>query len=166
VTAPRRACIALGSNLGDRTGALALAREALAELPGTRVVACSGVEETEPLGGLAQPRYLNQMVLVETTLSPHAVLEALLAIERRAGRVRDGGRWASRLLDCDLVLHGSTELSDPTLTLPHPGLRDRTFWHHELEELGVANPLSPPDAPAPDPVRPGAVSPQGRSGQG
>lgn len=166
MTAPVRACIALGSNLGDRAGALDVARTGLAKLPGTRVVACSRVEETEPLGGLAQPRYLNQMVLVETTLSPHAMLEALLALERRAGRVRDGSRWASRLLDCDLVIHGSTESSDPGLTLPHPGLRDRTFWHHELKELGVTNPLAGPHAPPPNSRESGVELPQGRTGQG
>lgn len=157
MSVPVRACVALGSNLGDRVAALSLAREGVARLPGTRVVACSRIEETEPLGGLEQPWYLNQMILLETTLSPHALLEALLKIEQRAGRVREGQRWASRLLDCDLVLHGSTELSDARLTLPHPGLRDRTFWHHELEELGVTDPLTGSDAPTPVPATTGKM---------
>ncbi len=166
MTTAVRACVALGSNLGDRAEALEGARRGLARLPGTRVVACSSIEETEPLGGLDQPRYLNQMVLLETTLSPHDLLEALLEIERRAGRVRDGSRWAPRLLDCDLVLHGSAELSDRRLTVPHPGLRDRTFWHHELEELGVMNPLADTDAPTRGRVTAGRVPPRGRIGRG
>lgn len=163
---PVRACVALGSNLGDRAEALEVARRGLARLEGTRVVASSSIEETEPLGGLDQPRYLNQMVLLETTLSPHALLEALLEIERQAGRIRNGIRWAPRLLDCDLVLHGSTELSDPRLTVPHPGLRDRTFWHHELEELGVMNPLTGPDVPGSGGMAAGHALPPGRISRG
>jgi 2-amino-4-hydroxy-6-hydroxymethyldihydropteridine diphosphokinase len=83
-----RAAIALGSNLGDRAASLARAREAIARLPLTRLLAASDVEETAPLGPVAQGPYLNQMLLVETTLEPLALLDALLALEQAEGRVR------------------------------------------------------------------------------
>jgi len=71
-----RVYVALGSNLGDRQAHLAFARERLAALPGTVLLATSAVEETAPLGGRAQPPYLNQMVVLETTLPPRALLDA------------------------------------------------------------------------------------------
>jgi 2-amino-4-hydroxy-6-hydroxymethyldihydropteridine diphosphokinase len=133
--APReRAYVALGSNLGDRAGHLAAARAALAALPGTRVVAESPVEETQPLGGMAQPPYLNQMVLLETALEPRALLAACQAIERSRGRVRTE-RWGPRTLDLDIVRYGHRRIADPDLIIPHPGLSDRDFWKRELAEL-------------------------------
>jgi 2-amino-4-hydroxy-6-hydroxymethyldihydropteridine diphosphokinase len=81
VAASERAYIALGSNLGDRAEHLAAARAALAALPGTRILAASEVEETAPLAGMDQPPYLNQMVLLETSLDPRALRAACLAIE-------------------------------------------------------------------------------------
>lgn len=129
-----RAWVALGSNLGDRAGHLAAARDALASLPGTVLLAASGVEETAPLGGLPQPAYLNQMVLLETSLAPRALLAELHRIEAASGRARRE-RWASRTLDLDLVRYGDVHAADPDLTLPHPGLADRDFWRREMEEL-------------------------------
>ncbi|MEO5799059.1 MAG: 2-amino-4-hydroxy-6-hydroxymethyldihydropteridine diphosphokinase [Gemmatimonadales bacterium] len=126
-----RACIALGSNLGDRAAALSLARERLMQLPDTTLVAASEVEETSPLGGLAQPSYLNQMVLLETSCSAAAVLEACHTIEREAGRTRDTP-WCSRTLDLDLVYFGDVSCDLPDLVLPHPGLRDRNFWARQI----------------------------------
>ena len=79
--------VALGSNLGDRAAHLAAARDAIARLPGTRLVAASAVEETAPLGDAPQPPYLNQMVLLETDLDPRPLLAALQAIEHARGRV-------------------------------------------------------------------------------
>lgn len=128
------AFVALGSNLGDRAAHLAFAREALASLPGTTLVRASAVEETEPLGGMVQPPYLNQMLLLHTTMAPHQLLRAVQDIERRAGRVRTG-RWDARTLDIDLVRYGDVVLDDPELTLPHPGLDDRDFWQREIAEL-------------------------------
>ncbi len=129
-----RAYVALGSNLGDRAGHLAAARAALAALPRTRVVAESRVEETAPLGGMAQPAYLNQMVLLETALAPHALLAACQAIERSRGRVR-GERWGARTLDLDIVRYGHRRIADPDLIIPHPELSNRDFWIRELAEL-------------------------------
>jgi 2-amino-4-hydroxy-6-hydroxymethyldihydropteridine diphosphokinase len=129
-----RAYIALGSNLGDRAGHLAAARAALAALPRSRLVAHSSVEETAPLGGMDQPPYLNQMVLLETALDPRALLAACQAIERSRGRVR-GERWGARTLDLDIVRYGHRRIADPDLIIPHPGLPHRDFWTRELAEL-------------------------------
>jgi 2-amino-4-hydroxy-6-hydroxymethyldihydropteridine diphosphokinase len=126
--------VALGSNLGDRDGHLTAARQALAQLPGTRLVAASAIEETAPLGGLAQPAYLNQMVLLDTELEPHQLLAELQAIEQRRGRVR-GDRWGSRTLDLDIVAWGDRRIHDPDLIIPHPELPRRDFWQRELSEL-------------------------------
>ncbi len=125
------AFIALGSNLGDREAHLAFARERIAAVPGIRVLAASAVEETAPLGGRAQPAYLNQMVAVETALPPRVLLDRLHDIEAARGRVR-GERWASRILDLDLVTYDDYRLDDPDLTLPHPGLADRDFWNRQV----------------------------------
>lgn len=129
-----RVYVALGSNLGNRQENLAFARERLAALPGTSVLASSGIDETAPLGGRPQPAYLNQMVLLETTLPPRELLDACHRIEEAAGRVRRE-RWESRTLDIDLVRYDGVEAREPGLTLPHPALEERPFWHVELDEL-------------------------------
>ena len=131
---PLRAYLALGSNLGNRHANLALAREQLRRLPGLSIRGESTVEETAPLGGIVQPAYLNQMLAVDTTLSPRELLDACHRIEARAGRARRS-RWESRTLDLDIVRYGGLTLDEPGLTLPHPGLPDRDFWRRELEEL-------------------------------
>jgi 2-amino-4-hydroxy-6-hydroxymethyldihydropteridine diphosphokinase len=131
---PERVAIALGANLGDRAAALARARAAIGALPGTHVVGASPVEETAPLGPTPQPPYLNQMLLVETALEPRPLLDALLAIEAQAGRVR-GVRWGPRTLDCDIVYYGARTLREPGLTIPHPQLPHRDFWQRELQAL-------------------------------
>ncbi|MGN6393124.1 MAG: 2-amino-4-hydroxy-6-hydroxymethyldihydropteridine diphosphokinase [Gemmatimonadales bacterium] len=129
-----RAYVALGSNLGDRGAHLAAARAALGALPDTRLVEASAVEETAPLGGKTQPAYLNQMVLLETRLTPRALLEACQAIEHAEGRVRNE-RWGTRTLDLDIVRYGDRRVDEPDLIIPHPGLVDRDFWQRELAEL-------------------------------
>jgi 2-amino-4-hydroxy-6-hydroxymethyldihydropteridine diphosphokinase len=134
VAGAERVYVALGSNLGDREAHLAAARDALARLPETRVLAASAVEETAPLGGMAQPPYLNQMVLLETGLDPRALLAALQAIEAARGRIRTG-RWAPRTLDLDIVTYGDRRIHDPDLVIPHPELPRRPFWQRELSEL-------------------------------
>lgn len=131
---PVRAYVALGSNLGDRRANLAFARERLAMLPGVVVRGASRVEETAPLGGLEQPAYLNQMLALDTTLSPRELLAACQRIEAQAGRERRT-RWASRTLDLDIVRFGSLSLDEPGLTVPHPGIAQRDFWRRELAEL-------------------------------
>lgn len=128
------AYIALGSNLGDRREHLARARDAIAQLPSSRVVAASSIEETAPLGQLDQPMYLNQMVALETSLTPLELLSRLQAIEQGEGRTR-GERWASRTLDLDIVCFDAQTARETNLEIPHPGLADRPFWQRELAEL-------------------------------
>jgi 2-amino-4-hydroxy-6-hydroxymethyldihydropteridine diphosphokinase len=132
--ARERVYVALGSNLGDRSAQLQRARQALAALPGTTLIATSSVEETAPLAGMDQPPYLNQMVLLETALTPRALLEAGQAIEQGAGRVRTA-RWGPRTLDIDIVRFGDRHLAEPDLIIPHPELPNRDFWLRELAEL-------------------------------
>lgn len=126
--------IALGSNLGDRAEHLRLARDALAQLPHTRLVAASAIEQTAPLGGMEQPPYLNQMVLLETGLEPRELLRACQRIEAEHGRIR-GERWGARTLDLDIVRYGGRQLATPDLIIPHPELPHRDFWLKELAEL-------------------------------
>lgn len=128
------AYVALGSNLGDRDAHLARARVAIAALPGTTIVGASSIEETAPLGPIAQPDYLNQMLAVETTLAPAALLEQLRRIETAEGRTRDV-RWGPRTLDLDIVRFDEQTLNTPSLVVPHPELPNRDFWQRELAEL-------------------------------
>ena len=128
------AYIALGSNLGDRDAYLARAREALAALPDSRILQTSTIEETAPLGPADQPPYLNQMVALETELSPRELLTRLLAIEAAEGRRRDV-RWGPRTLDLDIVRFERQTASEPGLEVPHPELANRDFWQRELAEL-------------------------------
>ena len=129
-----RVFVALGSNVGDRAAHLAFARERLAALPDTRLVAATRVEETAPLGPVPQGPFLNQMVLLETMLEPRDLLRALLEIERERGRER-GDRWGPRTLDLDLVRYGDRVVTEPGLTVPHPELPNRDFWRREVAEL-------------------------------
>lgn len=128
------AYIALGSNLGDRESHLEFARRELARLPTSRVLDATLPEETDPFGPDGQGKYLNQMIALETELSPHKLLQALQDVEARAGRVRDA-RWGPRTLDLDIVKFDRQAVRDESLTVPHPGLRDRTFWQRELSAL-------------------------------
>ncbi len=129
-----RAFVALGSNLGDRVAMLALGRRELAALPDTTLRAETAPEETAPLGGMAQPTYLNQMVLLDTRLAPLVLLAACHRIEEQAGRTRSEA-WASRTLDLDVVRYADLLCDTPTLVLPHPGLRDRLFWARAVATL-------------------------------
>jgi 2-amino-4-hydroxy-6-hydroxymethyldihydropteridine diphosphokinase len=128
------AYIALGSNLGQREVFLAEARRAIADLDHTRVLGQTDAEETEPIGPVAQGPFLNQMVAIETELSPKDLLAALKRIEMAAGRVRST-RWGPRTLDLDIVLFEKQSVKEPELTVPHPELSNRAFWLRELAEL-------------------------------
>lgn len=128
------AYVALGSNVGDRDAHLATARRALAAIPRSRLIAESLVEETEPLGPVQQGPYLNQMVAIETELSPRELLTELQRIERAAGRTRDV-RWGPRTLDLDIVRYEHQIAADSDLQVPHPAAEERDFWRRELAEL-------------------------------
>ncbi|MDQ1286763.1 MAG: dihydroneopterin aldolase / 2-amino-4-hydroxy-6-hydroxymethyldihydropteridine diphosphokinase [Actinomycetota bacterium] len=121
-----RAVLALGSNLGDRREILQSAVDALAAAPGVRVVAVSALVETSPVGGPEQPDYLNAVVLVDTTLSSHELLDTCQRIEREHGRERSV-RWGPRTLDVDIVDHQGFTCSDDDLHLPHPHAASRAF---------------------------------------
>lgn len=129
-----RVYVALGSNMGDRDAYLAKAREALAKLPLTAVLAESTVEETEPIGPIPQGKFLNQMILVETGLDPGRFLKLLHKIEDENGRTREE-RWGPRTLDLDIVRYGTRRLRDPDLRIPHPELSNRDWWQREMDEV-------------------------------
>ena len=123
------AYVGLGSNLGDREATI---RAAVAALPG--VVAVSELRETDPVGVTEQPAFLNGAVALETGLSPRALLDTLLAVERELGRERRE-RWGPRTIDLDLLLYGSETVDEPGLTIPHPSLHERRFALEPLAEL-------------------------------
>lgn len=131
------AYIALGSNTGDRRWALVTALNRLAATPGVQIVARSSFFETEPVDcppGSAP--FLNAAAALLTTLSPRQVLEALLAVERAAGRERDPAlRNAPRPLDLDLLLYADRVLDEPGLVVPHPRLHERRFVLEPLAEI-------------------------------
>jgi 2-amino-4-hydroxy-6-hydroxymethyldihydropteridine diphosphokinase len=131
-----RSYVALGANLGDREATI---RAALAELdlvPGVQIVAVSALRETDPVGYLDQPRFLNGAAALETTLAPGELLDVLLAVERRFGRTREGvPAQGPRTLDLDLLVYGSVEIAEPGLTIPHPRLHERRFVLEPLSEL-------------------------------
>ncbi|MFC3653977.1 2-amino-4-hydroxy-6-hydroxymethyldihydropteridine diphosphokinase [Dyella humi] len=122
-----QAYVALGSNLGDSRQHLLDAIEALAALPHTQVIARSKIYRTPPWGVVDQPEFLNAVVKLETVLEPHELLDALLQIERAAGRQRNGERWGPRTLDLDLLHVAGKTVNDERLTLPHPHIADRAF---------------------------------------
>ncbi len=124
---PRRAVIALGSNLGNRLETLQGAVDALEDTPGVRVKAVSAVFETDGVGGPEdQPAYLNAVLVLKTTLPPQSLLERANAIEDAFGRVREV-RWGPRTLDVDIVAYEGVEQDVPELILPHPRAHERGF---------------------------------------
>lgn len=130
--------IGLGSNLGDPARQLAAAFTALAQLPGTRLLARSALYASPPLGPPDQPEYLNAAALLSTESGPRELLDALLHIEQTQGRVRDGSRWGPRTLDLDLLFHGDARLDEPGLHLPHPQLAARRFVLQPLADIAPA----------------------------
>jgi len=129
-----RAYLALGSNLGDRLALLQGAVDRLATAPGTRVIACSRVYETAPVGGPPQDAYLNAVVEIDTALDPHALLALAQQLERDARRVR-AERWGPRTLDIDILLYDDVRLDEPDLVIPHPRMWERGFVLAPLRDL-------------------------------
>ncbi|MGI4789191.1 MAG: 2-amino-4-hydroxy-6-hydroxymethyldihydropteridine diphosphokinase [Janthinobacterium lividum] len=128
------AYIGLGSNLGDRETHLETALSELRSLPTMKVTQVSSVYETAPVGLTDQPDFLNMVAEIQTSLSPLALLSALLHIENKIGRVRTI-RWGPRVIDLDLLLFGHQEIALPELTVPHPRLRERAFAMIPLSEI-------------------------------
>ena len=133
MSAPSRAYVALGANLGDARATLAAARDALAALPGTKLAAVSSWWRTAPVDAVG-PDFLNGVAALDTTLEPQQLLEALQAIELRHGRTR-AHRNAPRTLDLDLLLYGDEHLSSDRLTVPHPRIGERAFVLAPLLEV-------------------------------
>ena len=129
------AYIGLGANLGDRAAMLHAALEQLAAEPDIEVVAVSTFRETEPVGIVEQPRFVNAAAAVETALSARELLDRLLGIENRLGRTREGPRFGPRTIDLDLLLYGDEEIAEPGLRVPHPRLHERPFALEPLAEL-------------------------------
>ena len=142
----RRAYLGLGSNLGDRAAHLQQGLDGLAARAG-RVVAISPVYETEPVGGPAQPDYLNAVVAVDTALSPRDLLGLAKALEAEAGRgLPPGGpgvspeesaaeRWGPRPLDIDILMVGDERVNEPDLVVPHPRIHQRAFVLAPLADI-------------------------------
>lgn len=128
------AYIALGGNLGDPRRQLLDAVDALARLPSTQLLRRSRLYRTLPWGMLEQPPFINAAALLDTGLAPHDLLDALLAIEQRAGRVR-AERNGPRTLDLDLLHMEGVRLDDERLTLPHPRIAERAFVLLPLADL-------------------------------
>jgi 2-amino-4-hydroxy-6-hydroxymethyldihydropteridine diphosphokinase len=130
-----RVVLAVGSNLGDRLGTLQGCVQAIGGLPDTDVLTISPVYETAPVGGPAQPDYLNAVLIVSTALPPSDLLAATQGIEAEFGRVRPQGaeRFGPRTLDIDVISYAELVSDDPVLTLPHPRAHERAFvlapWH-------------------------------------
>jgi 2-amino-4-hydroxy-6-hydroxymethyldihydropteridine diphosphokinase len=131
---PRQAFVGMGANLGDRAATLAAATARLQALPGISALESSSVYETDPVGEIAQPMFLNLVVGVETTLRPEALLDALMDIERVFGRVRVE-RWGPRTLDLDLLAYEGESRATAVLDLPHPRMLERAFVVVPLREL-------------------------------
>jgi len=134
-----RSFVGLGGNLEDPRAQIARAVELLAAEEGVEVVAVSTLRETDPVGYVDQPRFLNGAVELRTSLEARELLERLLAIERRIGRVRGAGpRFGPRTIDLDLLLHGDEVIAEPGLQIPHPRLHERRFALEPLAELDPA----------------------------
>ena len=128
------AYVALGSNLGDPRQQVLDAMQALGKLPDTRLLQRSQLYRTPPWGVLEQPPFINAAVQLDTALSPHRLLDALIEIEQRAGRVRVQ-RNGPRTLDLDLLYVDGVQLDDERLTLPHPRMTERAFVLLPLHDL-------------------------------
>jgi len=125
-TGNERVFIAFGSNLVDRANWLRQALEKLSELETVELVRASAIYETEPVGKIDQPAFLNQVVEIRTLLAPEDLLAGLLQIEQELGRERKE-RWGPRIIDLDLLAYGCRQAQTNRLKLPHPELRSRRF---------------------------------------
>jgi 2-amino-4-hydroxy-6-hydroxymethyldihydropteridine diphosphokinase len=131
-----RAFVGLGSNLGERETTLRAAIGRLRTIPNVEVRRVSTLRDTEPIGYVDQPRFLNGVVELETTLSARALLGVLLELERAFGRDRSTGPpMGPRTLDLDLLLYGDATIDEPLLEVPHPRLQERRFVLEPLAEL-------------------------------
>lgn len=125
--------IGLGTNLGERLVQLQYAREQIKSRIGSMVLV-SSVYQSEPWGDAEQPWFYNQVIAVQTDLTPHAVLDCLLDIEQEMGRIREE-RFGPRIIDLDILLFGRQIISDSILKIPHPRMTVRNFVLIPLMEI-------------------------------
>src|SRR5262249_60537810 len=116
----------LGSNLGGRGAEIRMALDDLARLPASRLVRASSLYDSEPVGDVDQPNFLNAVAEMETELTARQLLWNLLLVERRLGRQRTQ-RWGPRTIDLDLLLYGNLVVDEVDLQVPHPELTRRSF---------------------------------------
>jgi 2-amino-4-hydroxy-6-hydroxymethyldihydropteridine diphosphokinase len=126
--------IGLGSNLSDPQAQVSQALQELDALPQVRVVRCSSLYRSAPVGYLDQPDFVNAVAQLQTSLSPRALLDALLALELRCGRTREFIN-APRTLDLDVLLYDDVRLHEHGLTIPHPQMHLRAFVLQPLLEI-------------------------------
>lgn len=132
-----RVYIGLGSNLAEPLQQLRAALAALAELPGSQLAAVSSFYASDPLGPKDQPRYVNAVAALDTSLQPLELLDALQTIEREQGRVRKAERWGPRTLDLDILLFGQRRLAEARLVVPHYHMHARAFVLYPLAEIAA-----------------------------
>jgi 2-amino-4-hydroxy-6-hydroxymethyldihydropteridine diphosphokinase len=131
----RLAYIGIGSNLDDPERQVRAAIDALGRLPRSTFAGASRLFRTAPWGKADQPAFVNAAAAVSTALPPRELLDALLAIERAHGRVRDGERWGPRVIDLDILVYGDARIDEPGLHVPHPHLGERAFVLLPLADL-------------------------------
>lgn len=127
--------IGLGANLAEPVKQITAAKDALAELPQSQLIACSPLYSSKPMGPQDQPDYVNAVALIHTQLSAEALLDQLQRIELERGRVRKADRWGPRTLDLDMLLYGDHTINTPRLTVPHYGMHQREFVLYPLADL-------------------------------
>jgi len=140
------AYIGLGSNLSDPEQQIRLAVVAIGQIADSGILQISSLYFSKPMGPQDQPDYMNAVLALTTTLTPIALLDALQAIENKAGRVRKENRWGARVLDLDILLFGQKVIDSERLTVPHYGMKEREFVLLPLAEI------------APDLILPGGES--------
>jgi 2-amino-4-hydroxy-6-hydroxymethyldihydropteridine diphosphokinase len=127
--------IGLGSNVGDREETIRAALDRLGADAEIEIIRVSSFRETDPVGYLDQPRFVNGVAAIRTRLDPKALLARLQAVESELGRDRSGPRYGPRTIDLDLLLYGQEQIDDPDLVVPHPRLAERRFVLEPLFEL-------------------------------
>lgn len=130
----KRAYIGIGSNLGQKEKNITLSLSSLKRLPGTEVLSVSSVYETEPWGYKDQDNFYNACALLKTSLSPNALLGALLGIEAALGRERPF-KNSPRVIDLDLLIYEGEKISTPELSVPHPRIKERAFVLEPLSDI-------------------------------
>lgn len=126
--------IGLGSNMGDRAGNLFSAHDHIITTEGIQPLRLSRFYETAPVGGPSQPMFLNAVLGITTSLSPHQLLERFQHIETLMGRVRTV-QWGPRTLDIDILLYGDKVVDDVHLKIPHPLMQTRLFVLEPFAEI-------------------------------